>query len=637
MFNLVPLVIAFPVAGVLLNLAFGMRIREPITGIIASVMSGLAFAVSVLQLLALISQPEGAIVSLGEWIQVGSLSISWSFRVDTLSATMMLVVTGVGTLIHIYSIGYMHGDARFTRFFVYLNLFLAAMLLLVSADNFLLLFVGWEGVGLCSYLLIGFWFDKPGGEGWRNSSAARKAFLANRVGDAGLLLAMFAMFWAFGSLNFADVFGQAEETLAVGTPLATLIALLLLLGVTGKSAQIPLFVWLPDAMAGPTPASALIHAATMVTAGVYLIARTGVLFALSPVAQGMVVLVGTCTALLAASIAVGQNDIKRVLAYSTISQLGFMVAAVGMGAYTAGLFHLVTHAFFKALLFMAAGSVIHGVAHGFGHVERGEAFDPQDMRVMGGLRSKMPVTFWTYIAGALALAGLPPLAGFFSKDEILLAAFEHYPLAYVALTAAAFLTAFYIARQMLMVFFGKGRTQAAAHAVESGRFMLIPLIILAGLSVIGGALNLPGVHTLGGWLEHTTHEAEAGAFNAGVAGVSTALALLGFGLAYLLYGRRPVGERDPLEGALFNALRNKWWVDELYDQIAVRPYNSLSRLAAGFDRAAIDGAGLRLARLMTWLGETARIAQTGQLNWNVAGIVGGLLIVLIIVVLGRGA
>ncbi|HEX2909143.1 MAG TPA: NADH-quinone oxidoreductase subunit L, partial [Phototrophicaceae bacterium] len=560
MFNLVPLVIAFPLAGLVIILALGNRMREPVAGIIATLAAGLSFGIAVLQLMALSGAPEGEVIKLAEWINVGGLQAAWAFRVDTLSVTMMLVVTGVGTLIHLYSIGYMHGDARFARFFVYLNLFLAAMLVLVTADNFLLLFVGWEGVGLCSYLLIGFWFDKTGGEGLKNSNAARKAMLANRIGDAGLLLAMFAMFWAFGSLNFKDVFAGAEDTLVVGAPLATLICLLLLVGVTGKSAQIPLFVWLPDAMAGPTPASALIHAATMVTAGVYLITRTGVLFALSPAAQGVVVLVGTLTALLAASIALGQFDIKKVLAYSTISQLGFMVAAVGMGAYTAGMFHLVTHAFFKALLFMAVGSVIHGVAHG----AHGSAIDAQDMRSMGGLRAKMPVTFWTYVIGAVALAGIPPLAGFFSKDEILATAFEKYPLAYLVLSAAAFLTAFYIARQIFLVFFGKGRTHAAEHAPESARTMLIPLIALAVLAAVGGALNLPGVHTLGSWLEHTTHEAEAATFNGTVAAISTVLALAGIFLAYWLYGRQPAGEKEPLQGAVFNALNHKWWVDELY-------------------------------------------------------------------------
>ncbi|MBI5668586.1 MAG: NADH-quinone oxidoreductase subunit L [Chloroflexi bacterium] len=632
MFNLVPLVIALPIAGLLVNLALGKRLRGPQAGIVATLAAGLAFAVAVLLLIALQAEPEGAVVSLGNWITIGSFQVAWAFRVDTLSVTMMLVVTGVGTLIHAYSIGYMQGDARFARFFVYLNLFLAAMLLLVTADNFLLLFVGWEGVGLCSFLLIGFWFDKSGGEGWRNSNAARKAMIANRIGDAGLLLAMFALFWAFGSLNFADVFGTAEKSLAVGAPLATLITLLLLLGVTGKSAQIPLFVWLPDAMAGPTPASALIHAATMVTAGVYLIVRAAPLFTLAPFTQDVVAVVGTCTALLAASIAVGQFDIKRVLAYSTISQLGFMVAAVGLGAYTAGMFHLVTHAFFKALLFMAAGSVIHGVAHG-AHTAK---FDAQDMRHMGGLRGRMPVTFWTYLAGALALAGLPPLAGFFSKDEILTAAFEHRPVIYVLLTITAFLTAFYIARQAFLVFFGRGRSDAAHHAHDSGRIMLVPLIVLAALSVVGGALNLPGQHTLGGWLEHTTHEAEAGVFNATVAGISTVLALLGILLAYWRYGRQPAGERDPLQSALFTALNRRWWVDELYERLFIGPYNTLSRLIATFDKTAVDGAGLALGRATERVAEAVRRTQTGQLNWNVAGIVAGLAILLLIVAIGRG-
>ena len=393
------------------------------------------------------------------------MSISWAFRVDTLSVLMMLVVSGVGTLIHIYSIGYMHSDvrhngdpSRFSRFFIFLNLFIAMMMILVSADNFVMMFVGWEGVGLCSYLLIGFWFEK-GKNGTGNAEAAKKAFITNRIGDFGLLIAMFLIFAYFGTFQFDAVFSQAAQVAAEHPVGVLLITLFMLLGVTGKSAQIPLFVWLPDAMAGPTPVSALIHAATMVTAGVYLVARNQALYSLIPAAQSAVMWVGAVTALFAATIALGQYDIKKVLAYSTISQLGFMVAAVGMGATVAGMFHLATHAFFKGLLFLAAGSVIQGVERGMHHGSNGEAeTDPQDMRNMGGLRKKMPVTFWVYLAGALALSGIAPLAGFFSKDEILAAAYHGQPAIFVILAVTAFLTAFYMGRQLVMVFFGKPRT-----------------------------------------------------------------------------------------------------------------------------------------------------------------------------------
>jgi NADH-quinone oxidoreductase subunit L len=415
------------------------------------------------------------------------------------------------------------GDpGRFKRFFVYLNLFIAAMMILVSADNYLMLFVGWEGVGLCSYLLIGFWYDK-GEQGIGNALAAKKAFVVNRVGDFGFLLAAFTMFVAFRTFNFGEVFEQAP---AVGAAMPAVIAAItafMLIGVTGKSAQIPLYVWLPDAMAGPTPVSALIHAATMVTAGVYLVTRSFPLYVQVPQVQNLVAIVGAATALFAATIAVAQFDIKKVLAYSTISQLGFMVAAVGMGAFTAGMFHLITHAFFKALLFLGSGSVILGLEHGHHHVEHdpqlkrrarvpvfpeavgSHHFNPQDMRNMGGLRTRMPTTFVVYLIGALALAGIPPLAGFWSKDEILAEASHLNPVVFWLLLIAAGFTAFYMARQIFLVFFGEPRTAPAEHARENPRVITVPLMILAGLSVLGGALNLPVFHTLGHWLEHTIH------------------------------------------------------------------------------------------------------------------------------------
>ncbi|HSR21080.1 MAG TPA: NADH-quinone oxidoreductase subunit L, partial [Anaerolineales bacterium] len=438
LFFLAPWVVFFPLLGLLTNLVVGHKLGERSIGAVASAASGLSFVVSVLLALSLGAHPEAVRWTVGEWIHSGSLMLDWVFRVDTLSVTMMLVVSGVGTLIHIYAIGYMHEDVRFKgdpgrfrRFFIFLNLFIAAMMILVAGDSYLMLFVGWEGVGLCSFLLIGFWYemDTLGRASWANSDAAKKAMIVNRIGDFGFLIAAFLMFAGFGSLQFDTVFGSAGSDPA----LVLLISLFLLLGVAGKSAQIPLYVWLPDAMAGPTPVSALIHAATMVTAGVYLVARSAPLYTAAPAAQLVVATVGALTALFAATIAVGQFDIKKVLAYSTISQLGFMVAGVGMGAFAAGMFHLITHAFFKALLFLSAGSIIlglerghhHAAAHGRNHgAKNSEVFDPNDMRNMGGMRKTMPVTFWLYLVGTLALAGIPPFAGFWSKDEILADAFR---------------------------------------------------------------------------------------------------------------------------------------------------------------------------------------------------------------------
>jgi NADH-quinone oxidoreductase subunit L len=609
-FNMVPFVILIPLVGLLINLIFGRRLGHPASGIIASTATGLAFAVSIALGVSLARNPEGAaIVRIAEWITVGDLSVDWSLRVDTLSVTMMLVVSGVGTLIHIYATGYMRYDvhhngepSRYSRFFVFFNLFIVAMMILVTANNYLVLFVGWEGVGLCSYLLIGFWFDKGAG-GTGNSKAATKAFVVNRIGDFGLLIALFLLFWNFGTLDFDAIFAAAP-TVAAAAPFAIMaITLFMLLGVTGKSAQLPLFVWLPDAMAGPTPVSALIHAATMVTAGVYLVARSNPLYEQVVAAQSVVMWVGALTALLAATVAVGQFDIKRVLAFSTISQLGFMVAAVGMGAYVAGMFHLITHAFFKALLFLASGSVIQGMERGLETVHHGhhppkeeeEVFDIQDMRNMGGLQTRMRTTFAVYMIGALALAGIAPLSGFFSKDEILASAQAQSLPIFIILIAAAFLTAFYMGRQVLLVFFGHPRTSEARSATESPAVITIPLILLALLSVIGGALNLPGIYTLEHWLEHGLVENFHVSFNWPVAIGSTLLALAGLFLAWIVYSRRQprVEASDPLAlrmKRLFRALYNGWYIDPAYQKVIVQPYYRLvDFLSNSVDQTVIDG------------------------------------------------
>ncbi len=636
-FGLAPLILILPVLGLLFNGLFGRRFvdanrasGERLTGWLASLMTLGAFAVSVTLLLSLLAHDFHAeIVPLFNWINIPSAGflVNWAMQVDTLSVTMMLVVTGVGSLIHIYAIGYMHGDPDFSRFFTYLNLFIFFMLILVSGSSYLVMFVGWEGVGLCSYLLISFWWDRLDKNGVpANANAGRKAMVMNRIGDFGVILAMILLFWTFGTLDYQPIFDGAVELfeanhmvafggLSLSLPtVLTAVTALFLLGVAGKSAQIPLYTWLPDAMAGPTPVSALIHAATMVTAGVYLLVRSNVLYEIVRASGAtlfglistpdLVAWIGALTALFAGLIAFSQNDIKKVLAYSTVSQLGFMVAAAGSGAYVAAMFHLVTHAFFKALLFLGSGSVIHGMEHGHHHLahaghghgatsdEHGAAplsaeadadqvhgnadndsFDPQDMRYMGGLRHRMPTTFIVYLIGSLALAGILPLAGFWSKDEILLHDQTYAMPIFIILAVAAFGTAFYVARQLIMVFFGQPRHAAAEHAAESPRLMTTPLIVLAVLTVFGGLLNLPYLtramaeanhdHPAGiflmleQWLEHSIASFELTAegilampktpiyLSLLVAGISTALAVGGLILGYLVYRGRPRTYSEP--------------------------------------------------------------------------------------------
>jgi NADH-quinone oxidoreductase subunit L len=674
LFAFAPLVIALPLAGMLINIIIGRRLGERFVSAVASSAVGLAVVVSILQLVALLGQPSGVTVPIAEWIALGSFRADWVMNIDALTVVMMLMVTSVSTLIHIYASGYMHEDVRiqgdpkrFTRFFVYFNLFVAMMMILVTADNYLMLFVGWEGVGLCSYLLIGFWYEK-GKDGIGNAIAGKKAFITNRIGDFGLLIAMFIIFWTVGSLRFEDVFHWAHEFGPENLAIISVITLFMLLGVTGKSAQIPLYVWLPDAMAGPTPVSALIHAATMVTAGVYLIVRSSPLYYVAESTSLIVTVAGAATALFAATIAIGQFDIKRVLAYSTISQLGFMVAAAGLGAYVAAMFHLVVHAFFKALLFLSSGSVIQGVEHGHHHVagegdhHGGEAFDPQDMRNMGGLRKRMKITFWVYLIGSLALAGLPPLSGFFSKDEILADARAENPYLYILLAVAAFMTAFYMGRQVLMVFFGKPRSDAAEHARENPPVMTVPLIILAVLSVFGGAINLPILHTLTNYLANALDHVHPTEFNFSVAAISVLAATVSIAIAWLVYGRKPLekGQTDPLRrilGPVFVGMENKWWIDELYDFLFVRPYVWLSHflaeevdwrfwhdwfhdtvlarsyhrfthwLATAFDLGVIDGIANGIGDVTKGAASLLRVVQTGYVrNYALAILAGALLI-----------
>jgi NADH-quinone oxidoreductase subunit L len=854
--QLVPLMIFIPFAGAIVNYLWGAKLGEFWSSRVAIFASALTFVIALLLFSFLgASHGQPAIVDppiLDGWIRMGEhIEIPWQMRVDTLSVTMMLFVSFVGTLIHIYASGYMHGDPRFPRFFAYINMFLAFMFILVTGNNFLMMFVGWEGVGVCSFLLIGFWFDKPNGVGWKNSNAAKKAMIANRVGDFGMLMAIFLMFWTFGTVDYfrpgeianvhyteeylheeaahegeADaehseeaapaegehgslilastraqedhgeaapaeehgeaaaaegdhgaaeehaassywppqfanndhiaterlgVFGQAERFIEENAqvhigpfvlPIETvivLITLFLLLGATGKSAQIPLFVWLPDAMAGPTPVSALIHAATMVTAGVYMMVRSNVLFVNAELTSFIVTVIGAATAIVAGYIALGQWDIKRVLAYSTISQLGFMVAAVGVGAFGAAIFHMVTHAFFKALLFLGSGSVIHGVEHGHhhahghhghdehdahgehsehamqdvhhaeaessaqelevgGHAAETDDFDPQDMRNMGGLKNRMPITYWTYLIGTLALAGIFPFAGFWSKDEILADSWLaglfgrdvlHQVSGYIALAlllVAAGFTAFYMWRQMELVFYGEARTEAARQAPESVRAMTIPLIILGFFSIFIGFINTPSafiilsdlfgdgalIHFLE-WSLANVHPylPEGGVFNPliaipalaiGLGGIFLARSIYGKGKALTEHGRDPLAERATTS-AMWNLANARMYWDEIYFRLFENPFNRIGAFLAdkldwdfwhdyfhnivlvrGFnalgtflsqpvDLGLIDGAVNGVGRLTRWFSSRLRRVQTGYVRMYAITVLIGVVFVIVIILL----
>ena len=613
--TLVWLLIALPLAGFVVLLFAGRRIGEPVAGYIGSATAGTSFVLALISAFEFIAGGEhGRTVELFSWIP--SLGLDATLLWDPLSAMMTLVVTGVGTLIHIYSIGYMHGDPRFGRFFTYLNLFITSMLILVLGANFGVLFVGWELVGLSSYLLISFWFEKPSA-----AAAGKKAFVVNRIGDFGFLIALMLIFATFGTLDYAQVFESAHNGLAVGT--ATAITLLLLVGAAGKSAQLPLYVWLPDAMEGPTPVSALIHAATMVTAGVYMVARSGVLFEMAPTSQAVVATVGALTALFAATIAVGQRDIKRVLAYSTISQLGYMFMGVGVLGLVGGVFHLVTHAFFKALLFLGAGSVIHALG--------GE----QDMAKMGGLRKKIPLTFATMVVAWIAISGVPPLAGFWSKDEILALVFSRgggYYLLWAIGIVTALLTAFYMSRMMFLTFWGEPRWDEGVEPHESPPSMTVPLMALAGLSVVGGLINTPFRPALEHFLEpsfelvHQTHLPE-GTTPWILAGISIVVGLVGIWYAYRRY---VVGGTQVEEGGRWDTLLAGYHVDDLYGRTIVGPGKAAAtQLAFTADAKVIDGAVNGLGGLVKHVGARFTSIQTGLARNYAVGILAGAVGVLV--------
>ena len=593
------LICAFPLAGFAVLVIAGRRLGEPRAGWLATAAMAGSFVSSVAVFASLMARDPAErrfVVTLFEWVPAGDFSVDAGLLVDPLSVTMALFVTGVGSLIHLYAIGYMHGDRDFSKFFVYLNLFAFSMLVLVLGDNLALTFLGWEGVGVCSYLLISFWFTEEA-----NAAAGKKAFITNRVGDWGFMLAMFWAFGALGSVRYLDLFGHADS-LASST--ATVIVILLFVGAAGKSAQLPLYIWLPDAMAGPTPVSALIHAATMVTAGVYLMVRVNPLIAAADAwAPDAIAWVGVATALFAAGAAMAQNDIKKVLAYSTISQLGYMMLAVGTGAYVAAIFHMVTHAFFKALLFLGSGSVIHALG------------GDQDMRRYGALRAAMPVTAVTFIVGWLAIAGVPPLAGFWSKDEILAYAFDSSPALWVVGLVTAVLTAFYMSRLVFMTFYGEARYGDERHPHEPSALMTVPLVVLAGAAVVAGAMNLPfssDLHFLGTWLEPSLFGNEA---HLGIGGglqwllalVAVAGGVVGIVGAAAIYLRH----RLPASLVEWPAAARAFYVDEAVTRFVGGPGRRAFDLVATFDVKVVDGAVDGVGRSVRAGGTALRRVQSG--------------------------
>lgn len=643
MAELIGLIVAFPLVGFLLTGLGGRRLgSEARIGALASAAVGASFAVGVWLLVELLGRPAESrtlVLRLYPWIAAGDFSVELAWRFDQLSALFVLIVTGVGFLIHVYAIGYMHGDRSFARFFAYLNLFIFMMLNLVLGDNLLVTFLGWEGVGLASYLLIGFWWDQQF-EGVRirwTGEAAMKAFVVNRIGDFGMLVAMFLLVLYTGSLRYEEIASAVMAGTVIPPHVLTLIALGLFLGCTGKSAQIPLAVWLPDAMAGPTPVSALIHAATMVTSGIFLISRMNVLFAASPDAMAVVAAVGIATAFFAATIGLVQTDIKKVLAYSTVSQLGYMFTALGVGAFTAGVFHVMTHVFFKALLFLGAGSVIHALHH------------EQNIERMGGLARSMPRTHWTFLVGALAIAGIFPLSGFFSKDEILWNAFLYGgPWLWAIGVAAAFCTAFYMFRLYFLVFHNTERFDHHHQPHESPAVMTVPLVVLAVLSAVGGLLGIP--EALGGtaipnvlehWLEpifapgvamlhresiHASHTLEYV-----LMGISLTIALGGIGLARTFYYRestRPAALAERFQG-VYRLLWHKYFLDEVYYALVVDPIYHLSVrvLWRITDVGIVDGAVNGIARVIGRLGERVRRLQTGYAQSYAVLMMAGIVVV----------
>ncbi len=616
MIKLVYLIPLLPLIGFVIIGLFGKTFSKGLIGIIGCGSILGAFALSLGIFFELIGQTEKSItIDLFSWITAGKLSIPFSFLIDPLSSLFLLIITGVGFLIHLYSTGYMSHDEGFYRFFAYLNLFIFFMLLLVLGSNYLIMFVGWEGVGLCSYLLIGFWFKNTA-----YNNAAKKAFIMNRIGDLGFLLGIILIYVTFGSISYHDVFMQAKN-FSTGNPVLTAITLLLFVGAMGKSAQLPLYTWLPDAMAGPTPVSALIHAATMVTAGIYMIARSNILYTLAPFSMEVVAVVGVCTALFAATIGLAQNDIKKVLAYSTVSQLGYMFLALGVGAYTGAVFHVMTHAFFKALLFLGAGSVIHAMG--------GE----QDIRSMGGLKKYLPITHLTFLLGTLAIVGFPGFSGFFSKDEILAHAYEHNKVLWFLGILTAAMTTFYMFRLYFLTFKGdfRGTHDQEHHLHESPKSMTIPLIVLAILSVIGGFIGIPkvlgGTHFLDHFLKPVFEDSSFRMVHHLSEGtelmlMAVAISVMGISLyyAFTTYVKNktlPAPESEELK-PIHKLVYKKYWIDEIYSTVITKPLNFISEgLYKVIDNELIDAIVNGIGSLIKWKSSKIRLIQNGNIGFYI--------------------
>jgi len=627
--NLILIVPLLPFIGFLINGLFRKSLSKSVSGIIGSGVILAAFAISVYLFLQVRSGGAIPTAVYFDFINIEQLNVQFAFQVDQLSSLFLLIITGIGFLIHLYSTAYMHEEKpeHFARYFAYLNLFVFSMLLLVMGANFVIMFIGWEGVGLCSYLLIGFWFKNN-----NYNYAAKKAFVMNRIGDLGFLLAIFWIIAKLGTSNYADIFANVKSF----TPAElTGITMLLFVGAMGKSAQIPLYTWLPDAMAGPTPVSALIHAATMVTAGIYMIARSNIMYTIAPYTHTIVAIVGLATAIFAATIALKQNDIKKVLAYSTVSQLGYMFLGLGVGAYTGAVFHVMTHAFFKALLFLGAGSVIHAMHH------------EQDIRKMGGLKKHMPITHITFLLGCLAIAGVPPFSGFFSKDEILVGAYNENPLYYYIGLAGALMTAFYMFRLYALTFLGKfrGTHEQEHHLHESPSAITFPLIVLAILSVFGGLLGIPELfaahaHSLEKWLDpifagstqygkdHSTAHDLSHNTEWIMVGVSTTLIVIIIAFAWRSFSRK---ERFEENSGIGKVLENKWYVDELYDGIIVRPLHALAGFFKNiFEKNIVDGAVNGVGRLVQYSSRQVRLIQNGQVSSYILVMVLSLIVIVLL-------
>lgn len=629
--QLIYLIPLFPLISFLIISLSSSRLPKSITTYLAPGSIFASFVIALLIFAAQISHPQAVTVPLFTWFNVGEFHADFSFLVDALSILFTLVITGVGFLIHVYSTGYMHDEKDYNRYFSYLNLFVFFMLLLVLGDNFLLMFIGWEGVGLCSYLLIGFWF--------RNSnyaSAAKKAFVMNRIGDFGFLLGTILIFGVFGSINYHEVFAQVGNVVVDGK-LITWITILLFIGAVGKSAQIPLFTWLPDAMAGPTPVSALIHAATMVTAGIYLVARCSALFSLSTYTMHVIAIIGIATAFLSATIALFQNDIKKVLAYSTVSQLGLIFCALGCGAFSAGVFHVVTHAFFKALLFLGAGSVIHGMS------------GDQDIRNMGGLRKKMPITFYTFLIATIAISGIPPFAGFFSKDQMLAEIFAVNKIMFVLALLVSLMTVFYMFRLLFLMFYGETRANDIVknHIHESPKSMTIPLSILAVLSVIGGFIGFP--HALGHEL-HIHHWLDGFLANAVKPNnvemhLNTELLLMAITLVLIavviilarniFISKKSIPQSDEAAMPLLKeVIYYKYYIDEIYEAIIVKPLNKIAGFLRDYiERSGIDAVVNGIGNSVVNWSQLLRLTQTGGLGFYVGAMVISMIVLLLFLIL----